>query len=210
MRADAARNIERLRAAAAEIFQQQGLHVSLREIASEAGVSHGTLYNLFGSREALINDVVTDLAADRLEGIAAESLAFNDPWDGFVYYVNTVCEIQVTEPALADVLSGRYPEAETLMSLCARAGDDSVKIIKRAQESGALRPDFTGEDLALTIGAVAALARAGAGAAPGSWKRSMVFVLDGLRSAETNSEPPQSTLTPEQVHVTLNRLQGAR
>ncbi|WP_449372594.1 TetR/AcrR family transcriptional regulator [Arthrobacter psychrolactophilus] len=168
MRADAARNVEKLRGAAVEIFRKQGLHVSLREIASQAGVSHGTLYNLFGSREALINAVVTDLAAARLEEIAAESLAIAAPWDGFVHYANTVCEVQVAEPALADVLSGRYPEAETLMALCARAGDDSLKIIDRAQQDGTLRLDFTGEDLALTIGAIASLARAGGQTAPGS------------------------------------------
>lgn len=210
MRADAVRNVEKLRIAAMEIFREQGLHVSLREIASQAGVSHGTLYNLFGSREALINDVVTGLAADRLEQIAAESLAITDPWDGFAHYVNTVCEVQVSEPALADVLSGRYPEAETLMALCARAGDDSMKIIDRAQQSGTLRPDFTGEDLALTIGAIAALARAGAETAPGAWKRSMVFVLDGLRGDGANSELPPSNLTPEQAYATLNGLHGTR
>lgn len=210
MRADAARNIEKLRAAAAEMFQEQGLHVSLRDIASRAGVSHGTLYNLFGSREALINDVVTELAADRLEEIAAQSMAMATPWDGFVHYVHTVCEVQVAEPALADVLSGRYPEAETLMTLCARAGKDSLKIVERAQRDGTLRSDFTGEDLALTIGAVASLARAGGQIAPGSWKRSMAFVLDGLRTDGTHSELPQSKLTPEQVYGTLNGLQGSR
>ncbi|WP_245979832.1 TetR/AcrR family transcriptional regulator [Streptomyces diacarni] len=65
MRADAQRNAEKLRAAAAELFQERGLQVPLEEIARRAGVSHGTLYNLFGTREALIDEVVTDRAARR-------------------------------------------------------------------------------------------------------------------------------------------------
>lgn len=207
MRADAARNVEKLRVAAAELFRANGLHVSLREIAGHAGVSHGTLYNLFGSREALINEVVTDIAAERLAQVCKKSLTVEDPWLGFVQYVETLCEIQVAEPVIADVLSGRYPEAGALMALCAEAGADSVRIIERAQESGQLRSDFTGEDLALTIGAVAALARAGAGVAPDAWKRSMAFVLDGLRSGSRSTELDVSTLTPQQVYATLGALQ---
>lgn len=209
MRADATRNTEKLRTAAVEVFGEKGLNVSLREIARRAGVSHGTLYNLYGSREALINEVVTDLAAGRLEQIAADSLSFDDPWDGFAHYVETVCEVQASDPALADVLSGRYPEAETLMALCARASSDAVAIIERAQQAGSLRPDFTGEDLALTVGAVAALARAGAGIAPNAWRRSAAIVLDGLRSDAAKSTLPDSALTAAQVYSTLNGLSGA-
>ncbi|MGN5381984.1 hypothetical protein ACQ4WX_47410 [Streptomyces lasalocidi] len=39
-------------------------------MARRTGVSHGTLCNLFGSREALTDEVVTDLAADRLDKVA--------------------------------------------------------------------------------------------------------------------------------------------
>lgn len=206
MRADAARNIEKLRTAAAEVFREQGLQVSLKDIARRAGVSHGTLYNLFGSREALIDDVVADLAADRLEDIAERCLAFEVPWDGFAHYVHAVCEINSNEPALADVINGRYPGSGTLMELCARASGDAERIIRRAQQAGELRADFTGEDLALTVGAIAMLARAGAGIAPGLWRRSAALVLDGLRSRATNSVLPESRLTPDQAYATLNGL----
>lgn len=210
MRADAARNAEKLRAAAAELFREQGLQVSLRDIASRAGVSHGTLYNLFGSREALINEVVTEVAAERLDGIAADALAAPDAWDGFVHYVHAVCEVQVNDPAIADVLSGRYPEAEKLMTLCARAGTDAEAIVDRARAAGALRPDFTGEDLALTMGALGALARAGSGAAPDAWRRSLAIVLDGLRQDGRHAELPTLDLSADQIYATLSGLGGAR
>lgn len=209
MRADAARNLEKLRAAATEMFQEHGLQVSLRDIAAQAGVSHGTLYNLFGSREALINEVVSDLAAETLGRIGAEALEITDPWQGFEHYVHSICEIYVFHPAIADVLSGRYPQSGTLMELCKEAGQASLVILQRAIDSGQLRKDFTGDDMALSIGAIAALARATAPLAPEAWQRSATFMLDGLRARPDNTELGTSDLSPDQVYAALNRLNGA-
>ncbi|MDT7788555.1 MAG: hypothetical protein QOF58_6974, partial [Pseudonocardiales bacterium] len=47
LRADAARNREKLLAAAAELFAERGLDVPLEHIARRASVSIGTLYKHF-------------------------------------------------------------------------------------------------------------------------------------------------------------------
>ncbi|GAA4621546.1 helix-turn-helix domain-containing protein [Actinoallomurus vinaceus] len=208
MRADAQRNAEKLRAAAAELFQERGLDVPLKEIARRAGVSHGTLYNLFGTREALIDAVVTDLAADRLDGVAEQALAFEDAWEGFAYYIEKVCELQAVDPAVADVVSGRYPGAERLMAVCGRAKDAATRIIERARHAGALRPDFTDEDLLFTFGANAMLARAAADAAPHAWRRSVAFLLDGLRTEAVRGPLPVGPITPQQVYEVMRSLNG--
>ncbi|WP_433180805.1 TetR/AcrR family transcriptional regulator [Actinoallomurus sp. CA-150999] len=208
MRADAQRNAEKLRAAAAELFQERGLHVPLKEIARRAGVSHGTLYNLFGSREALIDEVVTDLAADRLDEVAQKALSFEDAWEGFAYYIEKLCELQAVDPAVADVVSGRYPGAEGLMTVCGRAKDTAERIIERAHRAGSLRPDFTGADLAFTFGANALLARATADAAPDAWRRSVAFLLDGLRTEAATRPLPVGPPTTQQVYEVLQNLTG--
>ncbi|MFV2178153.1 TetR/AcrR family transcriptional regulator [Actinomadura sp. LOL_016] len=206
MRADAQRNAEKLRAAAAELFQERGLQVPLKEIARRAGVSHGTLYNLFGTREALIDEVVADRAAGRLDEAAQRALAFEDAWEGFAYYVERLCELQATDPAVADVVSGRYPGAERLMTACGRTMDAARRIVGRAQEAGALRPDFTNADLVFTFAANALLARATAEAAPDAWRRQARFLLDGLRSEAARSPLPAGRLTQQQVYDALGRL----
>ncbi|OMI36808.1 TetR/AcrR family transcriptional regulator [Streptomyces sparsogenes] len=208
MRADAQRNAEKLRAAAAELFQERGLKVPLKEIARRAGVSHGTLYNLFGTREALIDEVVSGLAADRLAETAERALSFEEAWEGFAYYVEKVCELQATDPAVADVVSGRYPAAECLMAICAQAHDAATRIIERAQAAGAIRPDFTGEDLLLFFATNALLARAVADTAPDAWRRQVAFLLDGL-SPETAQAPlVVAPLTSQQTYVVMGRLTG--
>ncbi|MGH4031029.1 TetR/AcrR family transcriptional regulator [Actinomycetota bacterium Odt1-20B] len=206
MRADAQRNAEKLRAAAAELFQERGLQVPLKEIARRAGVSHGTLYNLFGTREALIDEVVTDRAARRLNEVAEQALSQEDAWEGFAYYVEKLCELQATDPAVADVVSGRYPGAERLMTACGRTMGAAQRIVERAHEAGVLRPDFTNADLVFVFAANALLARATAEAAPDAWRRQAAFLLDGLRTEAARSPLPASPLTGQQVHDALGSL----
>lgn len=207
MRADAQRNAEKLRSAAAELFHERGLQVSLKEIARRAGVSHGTLYNLFGTREALIDEVVTGLAAARLDEAAEQALARDDAWDGFVYYVERLCELQATDPAIGDVVAGRYPGAARLMTLCERSRASAEGIVERAQRSGDLRADFTGEDLLFVLGTNALLSRAAAEVAPDAWRRGLAFVLDGLRTKAAHPLPT-GPLTSQQLYEVMGKLTG--
>jgi AcrR family transcriptional regulator len=49
-----------IRAAALELFARQGYHsTSISQIAKEAGVSKGLLYNYFASKEVLLEDIVS-------------------------------------------------------------------------------------------------------------------------------------------------------
>src|SRR5690349_12269794 len=54
LRADAQRNREKLLAAAAEAFAEEGDGVALETVAARAGVGIGTLYRHFPNRDALI------------------------------------------------------------------------------------------------------------------------------------------------------------
>ncbi|MFI1733680.1 TetR/AcrR family transcriptional regulator [Streptomyces acidicola] len=209
MRADAQRNAEKLRTAAAELFHERGLQAPLKEIARRAGVSHGTLYNLFGSREALIDEVVTELAAGRLDEAARQALAHDDAWDGFTYYVEKLCELQVTDPAISDVVTGRYPDATRLMAVCERSHAAAARVIERAQQAGALRPDFTREDLLFILGTNALLSRAVKDTAPDAWRRGVAFMLDGLRT-EAAHPLPAAPLTAQQVNQVMANLTGTQ
>ena len=87
MRADARENKAKVREAALAAYSERGLGVSIKEIARRAGVSHGTIYNLFGGREALVDEVVADLIDSRLARVLDDSLAVDDPWEAFAGYV---------------------------------------------------------------------------------------------------------------------------
>src|SRR5882757_6365061 len=67
LRADAARNLERVVGAATELFAEQGLDVRVEDIATRAGVGMGTLYRRFPNKDALIAFLVDELVTSTLE-----------------------------------------------------------------------------------------------------------------------------------------------
>ncbi|GAA5065013.1 AcrR family transcriptional regulator [Thermocatellispora tengchongensis] len=204
LRADARRNVEKLKAAAVEVFREKGLHAPLEEITKRAGVSKGTVYHRFGSREGLIDAVMPDLAIAALGEAAERALACEDPWEGFAGYVEDVSRIQASDPALNDVISRRYA-AEQLAVVCRVAEEREREIIERAQRAGALRADFTREDMLFVFWSTAMLVRHTADTAPDAWRRSIGFLLDGLR-AEAARPLPVRPLTRDQVDDVMRRL----
>ena len=81
-RADAARNRERILAAASELFAERGLDASMPELAERAGVGVGTVYRAFPDKEHVVSAVM----AERFRWLAAEVEAASqsaDPWAAF-------------------------------------------------------------------------------------------------------------------------------
>jgi AcrR family transcriptional regulator len=189
LRADARRNLEKLKAAALEIFQERGLDAPLEEIAERAGVSTGTLYNRFGSREGLIDAVLPDLAAARLETALERALAKRDPWSRFACFVEQICELQASDPAFNDVVSRRYPDAPQVCVVCDEILKRAGEFIADAQVQGTLRSDFTPQDLFVMFWSNAHLMRVTAEAAPDAWRRGIALTLDGLRADAAHALP---------------------
>lgn len=76
------------------------------------------------------------------------------------------------------------------MTICDQTKDAATRIIERAQLAGAVRPDFTGEDLLLFFGTNALLARAVADTAPDTWRRQVAFLLAGLTRKQRKNRSP--------------------
>lgn len=85
---------ENIRKAAAELFSQFGVEkVSVSDIARKADVSIATIYNNFGSKEALVREFVS-LAVDELVDSAQAVLSPPTPFDekitNFVQFISGV------------------------------------------------------------------------------------------------------------------------
>jgi AcrR family transcriptional regulator len=194
LRRDAQLNAERLKVAALDAFQERGLDVPLEDIAQRAGVSVGTLYNRFGTREALTDAVMANVAASRLGEALSRARACPDPWRRFVSFVELICEIQATEPALNDVISRRHPGASRLAAVCDETMVQAQQFVDEAQRDGSLRTDFTLQDLFLVFVSNGALMRviADTGADDNAWRRGIGFILDGLRAEAVRARPATS------------------
>lgn len=198
LRADAARNRDRLLTAASAVFGERGLDAPLEEIARRAEVSIGTLYNHFPTRDVLFDAIFPARLAE-LDRMADEALAAPDPWDGFTGYIESVFALQARDRGLNDALTRSFPGAAGMDAACRRGREHLVRVITRAQESGHLRPDFDPSDLAPLAWGMAQVIRETSAVAPDAWRRCLTFYLDGLRSEAARHPVPVPALTPPQI-----------
>jgi hypothetical protein len=69
-----------------------------------------------------------------------------------------------------------------------------TRLVERAQSEGALRADFTPQDIPLLFWSSDRVIELAGGVAPEAWRRQLGFVLDGLRGsgATALAAPPLS------------------
>ncbi|MDX6618207.1 MAG: hypothetical protein QOK36_593, partial [Gaiellales bacterium] len=103
LRRDAARNRERILAAAGEVFATRGLEVTLDDIAHHAGVGVGTVYRRFPDKEGLIDALFEERIA-AIAALAEEAAAHEDPWAGLVFFFERSLTEQAADRGLKQLL----------------------------------------------------------------------------------------------------------
>jgi AcrR family transcriptional regulator len=179
LRADAARNRERILAAAREVFAERGLEATLDDVAHRAGLGVATAYRRFASKEELV-EALFEQAVTEIAGLAEQAATMDDSWEGLVWFLERATARQAEDLGLRDVvLHGGATESRVSL-----ARDKIVPavtyLVQRAQCDGFLRPDFVPTDfpiIELMISSVAAYTNT---VAPGLWRRYLSLVLDGM------------------------------
>ena len=175
-RADAARNYDKLLAAALEAFTTEGEDASLEGIARRAGVGIGTLYRNFPTRQALLEAVYVD----EVEGIcrAVEEFEGLEPWEALTGWLRRFADFATTKKALMNELMP-YMDATSATFLHCR---QEIKIageplLEAAQAAGVARSDVNFMDVVRMVGGIGTMANA----EPDQVARILDVALDGLR-----------------------------
>ncbi|GAA2711636.1 TetR/AcrR family transcriptional regulator [Actinoplanes palleronii] len=191
-RADSRRKRLRLIEAARSAIAEHGLQASTTDIVERAEVGVGTLYRRFGSKEALVADVLIDGLAE-IQTWADAALIDADPWAALSGFLYAFTEAQLANLGLAEFTSGQArelpPEVAEHGSLLAAAID---RLVRRAQEHGSLRADVTWRDLVLiSIAPIGGEECLGATRGENQWRRTITIALDGLRAPAASALPPE-------------------
>ncbi len=208
LRADARRNRELLLAAARELFAEQGLEVPLDEIARRAGVGNATLYRRFPTREALIEAVFHDSLSANMH-LGEEARRAPDAFAALARYMEQIFEVLAADRGAIELMTTTIPAGATLAALREHNHETVALLVRRAQEQGTMRPDIVAEDLLFTLCALGRCVPSAAAVAPGSWRRHLALLLDGLRTAGPTALPAPP-LTRDQVQDALADMGGTR
>jgi AcrR family transcriptional regulator len=191
-RGQAARNDERILAAAREVFIADA-DAPISAVASRAGVGISALYRRYPSKEDLLRQLCRDGLRLYVEE-AEEAIAdIGDPWEAFANFLRRIVDADVH--SLTVRLAGTFRPTEEMFADSRRSGELNDELVARTKAGGGLRDDVRSEDLAFILEMVAAIR-------PGLFgndrrtaelrQRYLSLCLDGLKqhSAEPLPGPP--------------------
>ncbi|MFI6662193.1 TetR/AcrR family transcriptional regulator [Streptomyces sp. NPDC050523] len=149
MRADARKNRDHLLAVAGTAITEQGVDVSLRDIARRADVGLATLLRHFPTREALL-DALLRTSFDELTARADELEASTSasPEEALVSWLRE-CVAWTTEYRGVTVLMAAAIEdtESALHTSCVTLRAAGARLLARAQAAGGARSDLDGTEL---------------------------------------------------------------
>lgn len=203
LRADAARNRERIVAAAVEVFAERGLEASTAEIASRAGVGEATLFRRFPTKDDLVTAII-GVQFEEAAALAESCLEDDDPWRGVERFLYGMAERASHDHGVSDAAKERCMAAASLTGERRRILDLTSQLVRRAQKADALRDDIAGQDLMFLMSAVASLsALPFPDLRPDLWKRYLGIFLDGLRPAAATklrpAAPPRKLIESPEI-----------
>ncbi len=191
MRADARRNRERILAAAREAFAEYGAETQMDDIARRAAVGVGTLYRHFPTKDALTSELVKVKLAAFAARAREKFEADERPWESFADALREHTDVMAADASQQRMIFAMTKEAmEDVAPTAAELSDAMQRLIDRAQAAGELRSDVVVDDIrVLMCGLGSAMAADAMGVLPYEWRRSLEFMLDGMRTVSKRSDP---------------------
>lgn len=194
MRADAARNRAKLLTAAAEAFAQQGVEVSLEDIAAAAGVGIGTLYRNFPTRE----DLVLAVYADQVSALEQRSQELPDqlpPAEALHEWMRGFVDFYAVKRGMVNLLrsmqsTNQTPFQGTREKLLASAD----RVLQPAIGAGVVRPDVSASEITRALGGICLAVTN----SPDDTALPLVdLIFDGLRyGCPVNAQPGNAEARP--------------
>jgi AcrR family transcriptional regulator len=193
LRRDAERNRQRILAAAAEVFTERGLDVSLDEVARRAGVGIGTVYRRFADKEDLVDTLFVDYV-NNLATIAERALDRPDAEEALFWFLENWMAILAGNMGLRQLLMYATYASDRVAYARDRFAPLVNALVARAQATGRVRDDLAGTDVPFIGLMLSTAAEYAQQMRPDIWRRYLTLLIDGMYTARAGTTP--LTVTP--------------
>lgn len=208
LRRDAERNRQRVLDAARELFAEKGLEATLNDVARYANVGVGTVYRRFATKEELLEAIFVD-GMDQLTALAEIALQQEDSWQGFAWYVESMCEITATDRGLREIAFSKCYGGDRVKACQERLVPALTKLVERAQDDGYLRPEVSSTDMPL-FGLLSGTVSEFAGHVDADlWRRYVAILLDGMRYHDDQGPIPVKALDSDELDTAMQTWEPA-
>ena len=190
LRADAARNAERIVRSARQVYGEIGPEAAIETIAERAGVGERTLYRRFPTKAELVRAALDQCIAEDLTPTIEAARGAADPLQGLAQ--------------LIDAAIGLGARERNLLTAARRAGSltpdistdlyDALKdLAERGQRTGVVRADLVPADLPRLIAMLHSVLWTMDSGSDG-WRRYVALMLDAISAEDRQPLPPATTL----------------
>jgi AcrR family transcriptional regulator len=209
LRRDAERNRQRILAAAAEVFTERGLDVSLDEVARHAGVGVGTVYRRFADKEELVDTLFTD-HVNNMAAIAEHALEMPDPHEALLWFLENWMRALAGNMGLRQLLMFATYAGDRVAYARNRFAPLVHALVARAQATGEIRADLAATDIPFIGLMLSTAAEYAQQMRPEIWRRYLTLLIDGMYASRDGTTPlPVPPLTPTEMS-TVMRSQAPR
>jgi AcrR family transcriptional regulator len=176
LRADAARNSERIARAAREVYAETGPDATLDDIARRADVGIATLYRRFPNKEELLRAALEQGITEQLAPAIEQALSDDDPKSGLATLMEATLSLVASE---RNTLAAAHNSGALTTELTAPFLDSLTLLTHRGQQAGVIRADVVPDDIHRIMGMLASLLACMESEGDG-WRRYVALMLDAL------------------------------
>lgn len=193
LRADAARNVERILRAARDVYSELGPDAPVEAVARRAGVGERTLYRRFPAKADLVRAALDQSIAEDLTPVIDNARRADDPLRGLTQLIEAAISLGAREHNLLTAArrAGSL-SSDISVSLNEALGD----LAREGQRVGSIRADLVSDDLprlvAMLFGVLSTM-----DAGSDGWRRYVALVVDAISVNERLPLPPAAALRYE-------------
>jgi AcrR family transcriptional regulator len=190
LRADAARNAERILRAARDVYSEFGPEAAIETIAQRAGVGERTLYRRFPTKAELIRAALDQCIAEDLAPTIETGRKAADPREGLAQLIDAAISLGARERSLltaARMAGSLTPDVSTVLY------EALAELAVRGQRTGVVRADLAPADLPRLVTMLYSVLWTMDSGSDG-WRRYVALMLDAISAEDRRPLPPAATL----------------
>ena len=184
LRADAARNAERILRAARDVYAELGPDAPMEAVAVRAGVGERTLYRRFPTKGELARAVIDQSIAETLTPVIERATRSRNPLRGLTNLIEAAIALGAREHNA--LTAARQGGALTDVSVQLDAALTDLTL--RAQAAGLVRADLVADDLPRMVAMLYSVLGTMDPASDG-WRRYVALMMDAISTSNPTRLP---------------------
>jgi len=190
LRADAARNAERILRAAREVYSEVGPDAQIDAIARHAGVGERTIYRRFPTKGDLIGAALDQSIAEDLSPAIEKARRADNPLRGLAQLIEAAISLGAREHNL---LTAALRAGSLSTDISAPLHEALAELAERGQEAGLVRADLVADDLPRMIAMLYTVLFTMDSRSDG-WRRYVALIADAISTGDPEPLPASAPL----------------